>query len=119
MAAAWSPDLFHDEFKEKLQQLVQAKAQAGDVATLQPLPGEEAPAETSAEVIDLTDLLRRSLQSKTGAAPAPAPSRRGASSAANDEEAAPRRKAAATKAPAKARTAVKPATAKPVARGKR
>ena len=29
MAAAWSPDLFHDEFKEKLQQLVQAKAAAG------------------------------------------------------------------------------------------
>ena len=118
MAAAWSPDLFHDEFKEKLQQLVQAKAQAGDVAVLQPLPGEEAPAETSAEVIDLTDLLRRSLQSKTGAAPA-APARGGTSGAANDEEAAPRRKAAATKAPAKARTAVKPATAKPVARGKR
>jgi DNA end-binding protein Ku len=127
MAAAWSPDLFHDEFKEKLQQLVQAKAQAGDVATLQPLPGEEAPAAGgSAEILDLTDLLRRSLQAKTAAAapaaPAAAAPKRGA--AANDEP-VPLKKAAASKG-AKARTAVKPApkaakaTAKPVAaKGKR
>ncbi|KQT08704.1 non-homologous end joining protein Ku [Ramlibacter sp. Leaf400] len=116
MAAAWSPDLFHDEFKEKLQQLVQAKAAAGDVATLQPLPGEEAPSQ-SAEVIDLTDLLRRSLQGKASApAPAAAPSRRAAAvAAANDEEeVAPRKRAAATKSPPKARAtaAVKPATRK-------
>jgi DNA end-binding protein Ku len=122
MAAAWSPDLFHDEFKEKLQQLVQAKAQAGDVATLQPLPGEEAPSSGgSAEVLDLTDLLRRSLQAKT-AAPEPAAAKRAV--AANDEP-VPLKKAAAGKVQ-KARTAVKPApktaakTAKPVAaKGKR
>lgn len=114
MAAAWSPDLFHDEFKEKLQQLVQAKAAAGDVATLQPLPGEEAPASAGAEVIDLTDLLRRSLQGKGGtAAPAPAAARRAAAvAAANEEELVPRKRAAATKAPAKARAAVKPAPRK-------
>lgn len=112
MAAAWSPDLFHDEFKEKLQQLVQAKAAAGDVATLQPLPGEEAPASAGAEVIDLTDLLRRSLQGKA-AAPAPAvASRRTPAPAANDEEEAPRKRAAATKAPAKSRATVKPASRK-------
>ena len=112
MAAAWGPDLFHDEFKEKLQQLVQAKAAAGDVATLQPLPGEEAPAAAGAEVIDLTELLKRSLKGK-GAAPAPSGSRRPEAPAANDEEdAAPRRRAAATKAPAKARTSVKPAPRK-------
>jgi DNA end-binding protein Ku len=100
MAAAWSPDLFHDEFREKLQQLVQAKAAAGDVATLQPLPGEEAPAAAGADVIDLTELLRRSLQAK-------------APMAANDEEVAPRKRAAAArKAPAKASASVKPATRK-------
>ncbi|TFZ02343.1 Ku protein [Ramlibacter henchirensis] len=117
MAAAWSPDLFHDEFKEKLQQLVQAKAAKGDVATLQPLPGEEAPSAT-AEVIDLTDLLRRSLQGKgAAAAPSAAPRRAAATAtataAANDEEeVAPRKRAAATKAPAKARATVKPAPRK-------
>jgi DNA end-binding protein Ku len=123
MAAAWSPDLFHDEFREKLQLLVQAKAQAGDVATLQPLPGEEAPAAGgSAEILDLTDLLRRSLQAKTGAAAKTPETREAATEtreAANDEP-VPLKKAAASKA-AKSRTAVKPApkaaraTAKPVA----
>jgi len=109
MAAAWSPDLFHDEFKEKLQQLVQAKAAAGDVATLQPLPGEEAPA-ASAEVIDLTDLLRRSLQSKT--APAPAAPRKTTVAANDEEEPVPRKRAAASKNGTKARATVKAAPRK-------
>nr|MDQ6881697.1 Ku protein [Pseudomonadota bacterium] len=99
MADAWSPDLFHDEFKEKLNELVQAKARAGDVATLQPLPGEEV-ATTSAEVIDLTELLKRSLKT---AAPAGKTAR---TEAANDE-APPAKRAAAGKAPAKARASVK------------
>jgi DNA end-binding protein Ku len=113
LASSFSPDLFHDEFKEKLQQLVQAKAQAGDVATLQPLPGEER-AQESAEVLDLTDLLRRSLQAKAPEAAKPAaksPARKTAA-AANDEEpaeAAPKKRAAAArKAPAKARATVAP-----------
>jgi len=108
MAAAWSPDLFHDEFKEKLQQLVQAKAAAGDVATLQPLPGEEAPA-ASAEVIDLTDLLRRSLQSKTAAPAAP---RKTVVAANDEEEPVPRKRAAASKNGTKARATVKAAPRK-------
>ncbi|MBK0394191.1 Ku protein [Ramlibacter algicola] len=111
LAGEWSPDLFHDEFREKLQQLVQAKAEKGDVATLQPLPGEETP-ESSADVLDLTELLRRSLQAKAPA-PAPASSRR-SSAAANDEpEAAPRRKAAAAKTTARARSSVKAAASSP------
>jgi DNA end-binding protein Ku len=105
MADAWSPDLFHDEFKEKLNELVQAKARAGEVAALQALPGEEV--RSSAEVIDLTELLKRSLQAKAPAASKTAPGR----AAANDEEAAPR-KAAASKTGAKARASVKPAARK-------
>jgi DNA end-binding protein Ku len=119
MAAAWSPDLFHDEFKEKLQQLVQAKAAAGDVAQLQPLPGEEEAA-PSADVLDLTELLRRSLQSKApaGEPAAKSPARKTAA-AANDEAAAPKKRAAATKPAPKARTSVKAAaTASPGAGGK-
>jgi DNA end-binding protein Ku len=118
MAAAWSPDLFHDEFKEKLQQLVQAKAAAGDVAKLQPLPGEEEAA-PSADVLDLTELLRRSLQSKAPAAEpaAKAPAAPRKSEAANDEATAPRKRAAATKPPAKARSSVK-AAASPGTGGK-
>jgi DNA end-binding protein Ku len=100
MADAWSPDLFHDEFKEKLNALVQAKAKAGDVATLQPLAGEEV-ATSSAEVIDLTELLKRSLKT---AAPA---AKTALAPAANDEAASTKR-AAAGKTPTKARASVKP-----------
>ncbi|MDB5942814.1 MAG: Non-ous end joining protein Ku [Ramlibacter sp.] len=105
MADAWSPDLFHDEFKEKLNELVQAKARAGDVATLQPLPGEEV-AQTSAEVIDLTELLKRSL--KTPAAAKSAAAARPVRSAAANDETPPAKRAAASKTPSKARATVKP-----------
>ena len=101
MAGAWSPDLFHDEFKEKLNELVQKKARAGDIATLQPLPGEEV-ATTSAEVIDLTELLKRSLK-----APAAAAAKTARRAAANDE-APPLKRAAASKTSARARASVKP-----------
>ncbi len=100
MADAWSPDLFHDEFKEKLNALVQAKAAAGDIATLQPLDGEEV-ASASAEIIDLTELLKRSLKSPSAAA------RTARTRAANDE--APVLKRAASKTLAKSRASVKPA----------
>jgi DNA end-binding protein Ku len=103
MADAWSPDLFHDEFKEKLDALVQSKARAGDVAALQPLPGEEV-ASTGAEVIDLTELLKRSL--KAPGANSSATAKPARSAAANDE--VPLRRAAAGKTAARARATVKP-----------
>jgi DNA end-binding protein Ku len=106
MAGDWQPDLFHDEFREKLMQLVEQKAREGDLKTAAPLPGEEAPT-SSAEVIDLTELLRRSL--KGNAAPAPARKAAPGADAANDD-AAPVRKAAARKSTPTARASAKPAT---------
>lgn len=111
MAGDWQPDLFHDEFREKLMELVERKQREGGLRTVAPLPGEDVPA--GAEVIDLTELLRRSLKGN-GAATAPA-ARKGAArhaTAANDEP-VPLRKAAARKTAASAR-----ATAKPAARRK-
>lgn len=109
MAGDWQPDLFHDEFREKLMALVEQKAKEGGLHAVAPLPGEDVPA--SAEVIDLTELLRRSL--KGNAAPAaPAAKKataRRAEAAANDE-AAPVRKAAARKTPTTARASARPAT---------
>ncbi|HSV83453.1 MAG TPA: Ku protein [Ramlibacter sp.] len=109
MAGEWQPDLFHDEFREKLMALVEEKSREGGLRTVAPLPGEEV--QTSAEVIDLTELLRRSLQGNKAAAPA-APARktaaRAAESAANDE-AVPLKKAAARKTPTAARATAKPA----------
>src|SRR4051812_15771836 len=108
MAGDWQPDLFHDEFREKLMALVEQKAKEGGLRTVAPLPGEDAPA--TAEVIDLTELLRRSL--KGNAAPAPAAKKAAAArqeEAANDEP-APVRKAAARKSSSTSRATAKPAT---------
>lgn len=107
MAGDWQPDLFHDEFREKLMALVEEKARQGGMQQVAPLPGEEVPA--SAEVIDLTELLRRSLKGNAPAASAPAPAKstRRPPAAANDD-AAPVRKAAARKSATTARASTKP-----------
>jgi DNA end-binding protein Ku len=107
MAGDWQPDLFHDEFRDKLMQLVEQKSREGGLRTVAPLPGEEVAA--SAEVIDLTELLRRSLKGNAAPAPAKKPAARREDAAANDE-AAPVRKAAARKTSGTARATAKPAT---------
>lgn len=109
MAGEWQPDLFHDEFREKLMELVEQKSREGGLKAVAPLPGEEVA--ESAEVIDLTELLRRSLKGNAATAPARKPAARATPrSAANDDEALPVvRKAAARKSPAVARAATKPA----------
>jgi DNA end-binding protein Ku len=104
MAGDWQPELFHDEFREKLMELVEQKSRAGGLRTVAPLPGEEVA--TSAEVIDLTELLKRSLKGNAAAAPARKAAPRREASAANDE-AVPLRKAAARKTPATARATAK------------
>jgi DNA end-binding protein Ku len=108
LADVFKPDLFHDEFRDKLQQLVDEKVKAGQGEhILKPLEGEEITG--SADVIDLTELLRRSLRKGGGAAndDAEAPAKKTTSrsrKAANDEEEAPKRKAAASKGGARAAT---------------
>jgi DNA end-binding protein Ku len=109
MAGDWQPDLFHDEFREKLMALVERKSKEGGLRAVAPLPGEDVPA--SAEVIDLTELLRRSLKGNAAAVPAAAAKKTAArrDDAANDEP-VPLKKAAARKATATARASAKPAT---------
>lgn len=112
MAGDWQPDLFHDEFRDKLMELVEQKAREGGLRAAKPLPGEEVEG-AGAEVIDLTELLRRSLRGGAAAAPAPAPAAKKSArrEAANDEAPARSRRTravAAAKAPAGARTSVKP-----------
>jgi DNA end-binding protein Ku len=115
LADKWKPEAFHDEFREKLEQLVEEKVKAGEGAhIMKPLEGEEV--RPSADILDLTELLRRSLRKGAGAktaaeeeeeeAPRKSASRR---KAANDEEApARRRAAAASKSTARASASVKP-----------
>lgn len=113
MAGPWQPDLFHDEFREKLTELVERKAREGGLRAVQPLPGEDVEGAPSAEVIDLTELLRRSLRGSQPPAAARSPARKGARrEAANDEvpaRPARARAVAAAKASASARASMKPA----------
>jgi DNA end-binding protein Ku len=120
MAGDFQPDLFHDEFREKLMQLVEKKSREGGLQTVAPLPGEEiggGGGGGGADVIDLTELLRRSL--KGNAAPAPAaaaaPARKTAArreEAAANDDAPPVRKAAARKSTTAARATAKPAASR-------
>jgi DNA end-binding protein Ku len=77
MTSHWSADDFRDSFRDEIMKLVEAKAKAGDTETVDKEPAESSP-QRGGDVIDLTELLRRSLQAgkgpaaakTTGAAPA-------------------------------------------------
>jgi len=60
MSSDWKPEDFKDEFKHEVMKLVAKKVKAGDTETVIQ-PEEEAPSQ-GAEVIDLTELLSRSLK---------------------------------------------------------
>jgi DNA end-binding protein Ku len=60
MSGDWNPDDFKDEFKEVVMDLVHKKVQAGKTETVLE-PQEEAP-NLGDNVIDLTELLQRSLK---------------------------------------------------------
>lgn len=97
MSGEWDPEQFKDEFKAAVMELVEKKARAGKTETVI-APQEEAPAYAD-NVIDLTELLQRSLKGgKVGGKGASAAAK---SSAGTAKKAAPR-KVAAKKSPAKA-----------------
>jgi len=69
MSADWDPDEFRDEFKDEILRLVDRKVKAGQTETVtQPEPeeGERAAEGRGAKVIDLTELLKRSLRKGGG-----------------------------------------------------
>ena len=80
MSGKWKPEDFKDEFKSAVMKIVQKKVKAGDTETVIE-PEEDAP-EDSSNVIDLTELLQRSLKGgKASRADAPAARKRGARAA--------------------------------------
>ena len=111
LAGKWKPDAFHDEFREKLEKVVEEKVKAGKGEhVMKPLPGEEV--KPSADILDLTELLRRSLGKGKAAASEDedeeeAPRRSSRRKAANDEDTAKPRRAAAAKSSARASTTTK------------
>jgi DNA end-binding protein Ku len=112
LAGKWKPEAFHDEFREKLEQVVEEKVKAGKGEhVMKPLPGEEV--KPSADILDLTELLRRSLGKGKSAASEEAdeekaPRRSTRHKAANDERTAAKpRRAAAAKSSSRASTSTK------------
>jgi len=66
MSGRWEPADFKDEFKHAVMKIVEKKVKAGDTETVIE-PEEEAP-QQNANVIDLTELLQRSLTGSRGGA---------------------------------------------------
>lgn len=73
MTGKWDPHQFNDSFKQEIMALVERKVKEGKLETVvQPgETGETATSSSSAQVIDLTELLQRSL--RKGSAPTTVP----------------------------------------------
>jgi DNA end-binding protein Ku len=111
--SAWDPAQYHDEYVEKLDQLVEAKKKAGDVQTLTGIVEDEIVPAQGADIVDLTELLRRSLRSggKSAGGEEDHTAKRTRAAAANDSG-HHTKKAAARKSSSSASTSVKPAHGK-------
>ncbi|SDP99295.1 Ku protein [Ectopseudomonas guguanensis] len=62
MSADWQPEEYQDSFQDRIMALVEKKAKAGKIENVEQVEGEET--RRSADVIDLTELLKRSLGGK-------------------------------------------------------
>ncbi|NKQ10460.1 non-homologous end joining protein Ku [Pseudomonas sp. SST3] len=104
MSEEWNPDQYKDTFQDQIMDLVETKAREGK---LEAVGGpEEAVDRRSADVIDLTELLKRSLAGKTAKKAAPVDEVDDDEEETSEEEVAPRKRTASKsttgkKAPAK------------------
>ena len=69
MSGPWAPDEYHDAFRQTIMDLVEEKASKGKISVVE--KGEAGAAEKGADIIDLTELLKRSLGGKATNKPAP------------------------------------------------
>lgn len=79
MTGAWEPEKFRDSFRDDVMALVEKKAEA-DGEHVE--PQEEAPPAAGAQVIDLAELLRRSLRGGGAGAPTKRAAKKASSKAA-------------------------------------
>jgi DNA end-binding protein Ku len=66
MSAAWKPEDYKDEFKDAVMKLVDQRVKAGKTASVTPLEPLDESVQGSAQIIDLTELLKRSLKKAGG-----------------------------------------------------
>ncbi|WP_457280715.1 non-homologous end joining protein Ku [Polaromonas sp. P5_D5] len=69
MTGKWKPDQFTDSFKDDIMALVKRKAKAGKLENVVQPEEEETEGRSSAKIIDLTELLQRSLRKGGGDGP--------------------------------------------------
>ena len=93
MAATWSAGQFRDSFRDEIMKLVETKAKAGQTEAVNKVENAPTP-QGGADVIDLTELLRRSLQGGKPAAAANKPAAPGKARATQAPVRATARKAA-------------------------
>ena len=67
MSADWTPEDYNDEFENKIMALVEKKAHEGKIEDVETVGGEQE--RKTADVIDLTELLKRSLGGKAPSKP--------------------------------------------------
>ena len=92
MSGKWSPDDYRDTFQEKIMALVDHKVSEGKIETVE-TEFDEAPRKT-ADIIDLTELLKRSLG---GGKASKADTKKASTTKITAAKSAPRSKSAATK----------------------
>ena len=69
MSAKWRPEQFKDEFRQAILKLVDQKVKAGKTESVTPLEPIDN-SDTGAQILDLTELLKRSLKKPAPAKPA-------------------------------------------------
>ena len=69
MSTAWNPELYKDEFKKAIMKLVEQRVKAGKTESVTPLEHLDEIAEGGAQIIDLTELLKRSLKKPADSKP--------------------------------------------------
>jgi DNA end-binding protein Ku len=127
MAGEWEPDEYRDSFQEKIMALVDKKASHGEIKNVEQ---EEVEERRSADIIDLTELLKRSLggakaEPKNKSSPsteskkspsASKSSKPAASKSSATKSSTPKTKAASSRSKT---TAAKSAAARPAAKAKK
>jgi DNA end-binding protein Ku len=68
MMESWEPARYQDTYREKLLELIEKKAKSGGTEAIEELP-KEIPQKRTAQVVDIMDLLKRSVEKAKDEAP--------------------------------------------------
>jgi DNA end-binding protein Ku len=65
MTEPWDPARYHDTFHDEILKLVQRKVKLGKTGTLRPVEEPSGAPKKTADILDLTEMLKRSLSGKS------------------------------------------------------